>query len=482
MSMDDQTETSSCVEVALSKTPTKQCIASAEAEESGILSFYHEGPRTRTRILVEKAKEYLNPGRLFQMVVCYHADLKMKILFLIHAALTVVIWLHFASIKFNEQRMGVPDGAPSYWWKRLVPVVEFGTMHAILYQMALLPLTMSRYSIAALSESIVEHFVPLNRTLKMHIFLGYFMIVAVFLSTCLFFAFFGLMCARGEESFCDNFRSEIMCTGYGIVASLLIIGISSFLRNVIPYEVFYAIHHLVFAMYAITIAHTFDDVERNGGRARSQTFKWFSTSILFYIADRAMMKINHRYRVKLSSSSLIRSSNGGKMVVLRLRRPAVFHFKPGQYAYLKLASIDSHWHPFSVAAGPGSELLEFYVEVRGVGSWTDQLWDLLERHQEHGAGRIDMEIMGPYGTSLGNTDQYSHCLAIGTGTGKTNAVSSVAVMWRGRCLTQDLYGAQHDRNRPHNESVSKARRSAAAPFSGDLFPRALLQHGNGPNT
>ena len=64
-------------------------------------------------------------------------------------------------------------------------------MHASLLQMALIPLTMSRFSIATLSESVLDRFVPLNRALRMHIHLGYTMVGIVFLDTAFFFTFFG---------------------------------------------------------------------------------------------------------------------------------------------------------------------------------------------------------------------------------------------------------------------------------------------------
>lgn len=94
-------------------------------------------------------------------------------------------------------------------------------MHAILFQMALLPITMSRYSIASLSESIVNKIVPLNRTLQMHVHLGYTMVAIVFLATIFFFAFFGLLCAEGDETFCAKFTSEIMLT-VGAIRSMLL--------------------------------------------------------------------------------------------------------------------------------------------------------------------------------------------------------------------------------------------------------------------
>lgn len=85
-------------------------------------------------------------------------------------------------------------------------------MHAILFQMALIPLTMSRFSIAALNESFLDTLIPLNRALRMHIHLGYTMISIVALATVFFFGFFGMLCSDGEEKFCFIFSSEIMLT------------------------------------------------------------------------------------------------------------------------------------------------------------------------------------------------------------------------------------------------------------------------------
>lgn len=66
----------------------------------------------------------------------------------------------------------------------------------------------------------------------------------MFLATCFFFAFFGLLCNDGDQAFCDKFTSEIMITGYGILAALLIVGFTSYFRYQIPYEVFYIVHHM----------------------------------------------------------------------------------------------------------------------------------------------------------------------------------------------------------------------------------------------
>ena len=328
--------------------------------------------------------------------------------------------MHFFLIKFQEQEGAVPPEAHRYWLKRLAPPLEFGSMHAILFQMTLLPITMSRFSIAAFTESFIDRIVPLNRMLRMHIHLGYTMVIVLFASTCFFFFFFGILCAEGEQDFCDKFTTEIMATGYAILGLMLIIGGTSYFRHRMPYELFYAIHHLVFIMYFVTIAHTLDREQRQGNKERSQTFKWFSSTLLYYFCDRAAMHLNHRYEARLLGSSTVSGSNGSKMVILKLKRPVLMTFKPGQYAFLNCSMIDNSWHPFSIASCPESSKLEFYIEVYAGNAWTNRLWDILERASgdDYSSLLMTFDVMGPYGTSIAKTKDFSHVLAIGAGTGK----------------------------------------------------------------
>ena len=211
-----------------------------------------------------------------------------------------------------------------------------------------------------------------------------------------------------------------MITGYVILAFLLIIAVSSHFRHKIPYEIFYAVHHLVFLLYLVVIVHTLDGAQRNGTASRSQTFKWFSATLLYYICDRAAMHINHRYKTKLASSSAVHGTNSSQMLILKLHRPVLFDFKPGQYAFLRVNAIDSHWHPFSLGSGPSSSYLEFYVEVFGKDSWTEKLWRIINAREDlEGRASLDLEfeVMGPYGTSIAKVEDYSHTLAIGAGSG-----------------------------------------------------------------
>ena len=129
----------------------------------------------------------------------------------------------------------------------------------VLFQMALIPFTMSRYTIASLSNSKLNDYLPLNKSMSIHIYLGYTMVcfsimatvmVSFFFFCCIdwqcmmwsrysyfyhslthipyvtsihiqFFAFLGLLCSEGEGEACDKLTSEIMITGYCIMALLV---------------------------------------------------------------------------------------------------------------------------------------------------------------------------------------------------------------------------------------------------------------------
>jgi hypothetical protein len=230
-----------------------------------------------------------------------------------------------------------------------------------------------------------------------------------------------------------------MITGYVVFITFLSVGITSFLRFKIKYRIFYILHHVVFLAYIITILHTIDVQERKFGN-RSQTFKWFSASILFYVCDRTAMYLDHRYYSTISSASAIDTtiaSGKGKLIILKVKKPDLFHFSPGQYVYLKVPAIDNLWHPFSIGSGPHAKSLNFYIKVYEESSWSGRLFQLINEQNdtlknawdqvssETHFTNIKIEILGPYGCSLGNRSDYTRALVIGTGTGFVPCMSAL---------------------------------------------------------
>lgn len=149
---------------------------------------------------------------------------------------------HFALIKLHE--LDIPGETSYHWLKKTFPPLLFGSKHAINFQMALIPFTMARYSISSLSGNKLNRYIPLNKAMRAHIYLGYTMVLIVILASAAFFVLYGLPCGAGDVSFCDKFTTEIMITGYCILGLVLFMAGAAFYRHTIPYEVFYAVHAL----------------------------------------------------------------------------------------------------------------------------------------------------------------------------------------------------------------------------------------------
>jgi hypothetical protein len=100
------------------------------------------------------------------------------------------------------------------------------------------------------------------------------------------------------------------------------------------------------------------------------------------------------------------------MVVLKMRRPTLFDFEAWPVRFCPSVS-SIRLGIFSIASGPDSPFIEFYIEVFDEQSWTGKLWQLIndnraEEGRTESALRIDIDLMGPYGTGLVRKEDFSH--------------------------------------------------------------------------
>ena len=138
-----------------------------------------------------------------------------------------------------------------YWRQRIVPPILYGSKHALLFQMALLPLSMCRHTIALASSTAIKDFIPLGRMHHFHIYVGYVLVAITVIDAVMFGLYFRSMCNLGNQSFFAGLRSEIMITGYFIAGTCATIGITSLLRHRIRYEIFYLVHQSIFILFVL---------------------------------------------------------------------------------------------------------------------------------------------------------------------------------------------------------------------------------------
>jgi hypothetical protein len=88
----------------------------------------------------------------------------------LHIVFTLAVWQHFFYNKYSEKLVAVPTVATNYHWKVLVPAIEFGLMHSILFQLALIPVTVSRSLLGWVATKTSA--LPLEHIMTLHIHIG----------------------------------------------------------------------------------------------------------------------------------------------------------------------------------------------------------------------------------------------------------------------------------------------------------------------
>lgn len=176
-------------------------------------------------------------------------------------------------------------------------------------------------------------------------------------------------------------------------------------------------------------------------RGTPSSWKWVLFPVILFAADAGhrMMKEKRSYLLISKHSALFQGQS-----VLKLRLPPVFHYKPGQYAEIKVPSISkSQWHPFTIASAPHEEEMVFYVKA--AGNWTSELFQLFaERFRDDSSDDIQVHVRGPFGAPAQHVEHFDHLVLIGGGVGATPFCSIVKSL--------DNYMTHWQRNRSRNHS------------------------------
>ena len=117
--------------------------------------------------LFSKTRKLIEIGATFKFCSKLYSERKLFVLVSYHIVITIVIWIHFSTIKLNKQNSSVLNSENRYLWKLYAPTIVYGLKHAILFQMTLLPLTMARHNIASFStHRTLATFIPFNRMMN----------------------------------------------------------------------------------------------------------------------------------------------------------------------------------------------------------------------------------------------------------------------------------------------------------------------------
>ncbi|CAH0550474.1 unnamed protein product [Brassicogethes aeneus] len=160
-------------------------------------------------------------------------------------------------------------------------------------------------------------------------------------------------------------------TGVALFVILLIMFFCSqaFVRRGGCFEIFYWTHLMYVPFWVLLIFHG------------PNFWKWFIIPGILYSIERIIryvwMQTDHG-KTYISSGLLLPS----KVTHLVIKRPIQFDFHAGDYIFVNIPAIAKYeWHPFTLSSAPEQEDY-MWLHIRGVGEWTNRLYDYFEKKQE----------------------------------------------------------------------------------------------------
>lgn len=205
-----------------------------------------------------------------------------------------------------------------------------------------------------------------------------------------------------------------MCVSTGAVITVIILGMS-----LLGFAKPKAKHFRgLFAFHLYGAALFFPLLVLHGQfRAKPYTWKWIVAPVIVYICDRASRIFRTATSQVCGAETFVVHS--GDITGVTIRRH--FEFKSGQYAELQIPSIDSSWHPFTIASAPHENELRFYI--RSAGRWTGRLLEIAKSmtsgDSRSSAQTIDVKCRGPYGAPAQHVSNYNSVILISGGVGAT---------------------------------------------------------------
>lgn len=159
-----------------------------------------------------------------------------------------------------------------------------------------------------------------------------------------------------------------------IILTLMVVCSMPFVRRGGYFEVFYFSHLLYIGYWGLLILHA------------PEFWKWFIAPGIIFLLElsyRQMTSWMGKGKTSISAGVVLPS----KVTNLIVKRPHNFNFAPGDWVFVKIPAIAKfEWHPFTISSAPEQQDF-FTLHIRGVGQWTNRLYQYFEeeyRRQNEG--------------------------------------------------------------------------------------------------
>ncbi|XP_039306624.1 NADPH oxidase 5 isoform X2 [Solenopsis invicta] len=153
-----------------------------------------------------------------------------------------------------------------------------------------------------------------------------------------------------------------------IILVIMIVCSMPFVRRGGSFEIFYWSHLLYIPFWILMIFHG------------PNYWKWFVGPGVIYLVERIRRLVwlrSQQGKTYISSGLLLPS----KVTHLVIKRPPNFHFRPGDYVFVKIPVIAKYeWHPFTISSAP-EQADYIWLHIRAVGEWTNTVYSYFEKEQ-----------------------------------------------------------------------------------------------------
>ncbi|THU46572.1 hypothetical protein C4D60_Mb09t06350 [Musa balbisiana] len=324
-----------------------------------------------------------------------------------------------------------------------------GAAETLKLNMALVLLPVCRNTMTWLRRSRrINSVVPFNDTINFHKLVAGGIVIGIILHggthlTCDFprIANADRLVFRQTIAYCFQYRQpsyvQIVLTTEGATGiAMVVLMIVAFLLATRPsrrspaslprpigrwagFNAFWYSHHLLILVYVLLVIHsmflflTHDVTEKT-------TWMYIAIPVLIYAGERMFRTIRSEiYNVEVVKATIY----PGKVLSLKLMKPAGFTFRSGMHIYVQCPEISRfEWHPFSLTSAPEDDHLGLHI--RSLGDWSCQIYNLFQEALLSGKPDLpQVSIDGPYGAASQDHAKYKIILLVGLGIGATPFIS-----------------------------------------------------------
>ncbi|XP_062000740.1 ferric reduction oxidase 2-like isoform X1 [Rosa rugosa] len=139
-----------------------------------------------------------------------------------------------------------------------------------------------------------------------------------------------------------------------------------------------------------------------------------------FVVDRYLRFLQSGRRARLVSARVL----PGESLELNFAKSPGLKYNPTSVMFINVPSISKlQWHPFTVTSNSNLELEKISVVIKGEGSWTRKLYQVLSSPST--SDRIEAVVEGPYGPAATHFLRHDNLVLVSGGSGITPFISII---------------------------------------------------------